>query len=281
MRLPLMRVSFALAACLVCGIAAADEPTPIIPSERIALFNGKDLDGLYTYLKDTKYEDPRKVFTVENGQLHISGDGLGAILTRKAYRNYHLVVEYKWGERTWGNRTKSTRDSGCLVHCVGDDGAYGGIWPHSIESQIIEGGMGDIILVRGNGPDGKPLPMSLTAEQTKDRDGERIWKKGAPKEAFESGRLNWWGRDPDWKDEIGFRGKEDIDNTLTEWTRMDVICDGGHIQIFIDGVLVNEGFDAVPSAGKILIQTELAELWVRRWDIYPLGKAPKFDAAKK
>jgi hypothetical protein len=167
------------------------------------------------------------------------------------------------------------------VHCVGADDGYGGTWPHSIESQIIEGGMGDIILVRGNGPDGKPLPMSLTAESTKDRDGEPIFKKGAPRQTFESGRLNWWGRDPDWKDEIGFRGKEDLDNTLTDWTRMEVICDGDHIQIFINGVLVNEGFNAIPSAGKILIQTELAELWVRRWEIYPLGKAPKFDASAK
>lgn len=261
--------------------ASADEPQPIVPGERVPLFNGKNLDGLYTWLKDTKYEDPRKVFTVENGMLHISGDGLGAVITKNAYKNYHLVVEFKWGERTWGNRTRATRDSGCLVHCVGPDGAYGGIWPHSIEAQIIEGGMGDFILVRGTGPDGKPMPMSMTAEQTKDRDGERIWKKGAPKETFESGRLNWWGRDPDWKDEIGFRGKHDIDNTLTDWTRMDVVCDGGHIQILVNGVLVNEGFDALPSTGKILIQTELAELWVRRWELYPLGKAPVFEAAKK
>jgi hypothetical protein len=278
MRFPLLVLALF---ALPCAIANADEPTPIVPKERIALFNGKNLDGLHTWLKDTKHEDPRKVFTVENGQLHISGDGLGAILTKNAYKNYHLVVEFKWGERTWHNRKNATRDSGCLVHCVGPDDGYSGTWPHSIEAQIIEGGVGDFILVRSNGPDGKPLPMSMTAEQTKDRDGERIFKKGAPKSAFESGRLNWWGRDVDWKDELGFRGKVDVDSPVGEWTRMDVICDGDHIQVLVNGVLVNEGSNVIPNAGKILIQTELAELWVRRWEIYPLGKAPAYDAAKK
>jgi len=258
------------------GTSADDDASePIAPRDGvIALFNGKDLDGLYTYLKDTRYEDPRRVFTVEDGMLHISGDGLGAVITRKAYKNYHLVVEFKWGERTWANRKNATRDSGCLIHCVGPDGAYGGIWPHSIEAQIIEGGTGDIILVRGTDPQGQPMPMSLSAEVAKDRDGETIWKKGNPRETFHSGRINWYGRDPDWKDVLGFRGAIDVESPVGEWTRMDVICDGGHIQIQVNGVLVNEGFDAEPSAGKILIQTELAEIWVRRWELYPLGKAP-------
>jgi len=269
----------ALSAALLlpaAGFSADDDASePVVPRDGvISLFNGKDLDGLYTYLKDTRYEDPRGVFTVEDGMLHISGDGLGAVITRKAYKNYHLVVEFKWGERTWANRKNSTRDSGCLVHCVGPDGAYGGIWPHSIEAQIIEGGTGDIILVRGTDPQGQPMPMSLSAEVAKDRDGETIWKKGNPRETFHSGRINWYGRDPDWKDVLGFRGEKDVESPVGEWTRMDVICDGGHIQIQVNGVLVNEGFDAEPSAGKILIQTELAEIWVRRWELYPLGKAP-------
>ncbi len=276
-------LSSTLALCAAMFTASArceegKEPNPIVPTDGvIKLFNGHNLDGLYTWLKDTKYEDPRKVFTVEDGMLHISGDGLGAVITKNAYKDYHLVVEFKWGERTWHNRKNSTRDSGCLVHCVGPDGAYGGIWPHSIEAQIIEGGTGDIILVRGTDPDGKPMPMSLTAEVTKDRDGETVWHKGGEKQTFHSGRINWYGRDPDWKDELGFRGKQDVESPVGQWTRMDVICHGGHIQIHVNGVPVNEGFDASPGAGKILIQTELAEIWVRRWELYPIGKAPAFE----
>ena len=39
---------------------------------------------------------------------------------------------------------------------------------------------------------------------------------------------------------------------------MDMICDGDHIQVFINGVLVNEGFDSYPTQGRLQLQTELA-----------------------
>ena len=38
---------------------------------------------------------------------------------------------------------------------------------------------------------------------------------------------------------------------------------------------VNEGFEANPSYGRLQMQTELAELFIRRWELWPLGKAPK------
>ena len=46
--------------------------------------------------------------------LHITGDGLGGLVTNKRYRDYHLVLEFKWGERTWHEREKAARDSGLL-----------------------------------------------------------------------------------------------------------------------------------------------------------------------
>ena len=51
---------------------------------------------LYTRLRDTKLEDQRKVFTVHDGLLHISGDGFGGVVTKDAYRDYHLILEFKW-----------------------------------------------------------------------------------------------------------------------------------------------------------------------------------------
>ncbi len=35
--------------------------------EPIFQFNGKDLTGFYTYLREHKYDDPAKVFTVHDG----------------------------------------------------------------------------------------------------------------------------------------------------------------------------------------------------------------------
>src|SRR6187549_2716711 len=62
------------------------------------LFNGKNLDGLYTFLNSKgKNNDPEKIFLVEDGLLHISGKEFGYIATNKTYKNFALVVEFKWG----------------------------------------------------------------------------------------------------------------------------------------------------------------------------------------
>lgn len=243
----------------------------------IKLFNGKNLDGLYVWNRGTEYEDPRKIFTVKDGMLHISGDGYGGLITKNNFRDYHMVIEFKWGEKTWGARKDRTRDSGILFHCHGPDGGYGKTWMASIEAQIIEGGVGDILVLTGKDPKtGATIPTSFTSTITKDRDGEKVWKKGGEEITLSSGRINWWGRDPDWADKIGFRGKEDVESPYGEWTRMDVICKGGDVTVKVNGVVVNGGTNAKPDHGKLLVQTEMAEMWVRKWDLYPLGKAPKY-----
>ncbi|GIS63257.1 MAG: hypothetical protein CM1200mP2_54820 [Planctomycetaceae bacterium] len=105
----------------------------ITPADGVLrLFNGRNLQGLSTWLRDSRNKDPRKVFTVHDGLLHISGNGFGYIRTNKDYRDYHLVVEFKWGPRTWGSRKDRSRDSGVLVHAAGPDGSGGGPgWPRS------------------------------------------------------------------------------------------------------------------------------------------------------
>src|SRR5438105_8432574 len=75
---------------VTCNLTAGEQkPQPVTPGERVKLFNGKDLTGLSTWLKDTRRADPRHVFSVTDGQLHISGDGFGYAATEKAYRDYH------------------------------------------------------------------------------------------------------------------------------------------------------------------------------------------------
>ena len=254
-----------------------DRSTAVAPDRVIRLFDGT-LDQFDKWLRDTKGEDPRKVFRVTDGLLHITGDGLGGLVTKESYRDYHVVLEFRWGDRTWKNRKTRTKDSGLLIHSIGPMGGYNGTWMHSIEVQMIEGGVGDFILVAGKDEKNRPLPISLTCETARDRDGEVIWKKGGKREVFglhNRRRINWFGRDPDWKDVLGFRGKNDVESPGKLWTRLDVICDGGHVEVFVNGKKVNEGFDAVPSFGKLQLQTELAELFVRKWELWPVGKGPK------
>jgi hypothetical protein len=277
---------FPLLTCLAWfPLATARCAEPIRPQDDVIRpFNGKSLDGLYTWLKDTKYEDPRQVFRVTDGMLHITGDGLGAVITNDEYRDYHQVLEFKWGPRTWGARKERTKDSGLLIHSVGPDGGYGGTWMPSIEVQMIEGGCGDFIMVAGNDKDGKPVPMSLTCETARDRDDEVIWKAGGQRETFDlknRRRINWYGRDPDWEDKLGFRGKQDVESPDGQWNRFDVICKGGHIQVFVNGTKVNEAFDSIPKAGRIQIQAELAEVFIRRWELWPLDKGPQPAPAKQ
>lgn len=241
----------------------------------IKLFNGRNFEGFYTWIKDLKYADWNKIFTVEDGMIHVSGDGYGGLITNHEYRDYHLVIEFKWGEKTWGTRVDRARDSGILLHCWGPDGGYSNTWMASIEAQIIEGGVGDILVLSGTDPiTGQVLPTSLTAEITKDRDGEKVWKKGGERITLSSGRINWYGRDEDWADKIGFRGKNDVESPLGEWTKLEVIADGGHLIYKVNGIVVNEAFEAKPSFGKILLQTEQAEMFVRRFELLPLGSQP-------
>jgi len=263
---------------LLLGPVSVSGAEPTRPTEIIRLFDGKTLGDCYTFLKDTKYEDPRRVFQVTDGMLHFTGDGLGSLITNKEYHDYHLVLEFKWGEKVFAPRTDRAKDSGLLIHSRGADGGYDGTWMPSIEVQIIEGGMGDYILVTGLDKDGGQAPISLTCETDRDRDKEVIWKSGGKRETFDlknRKRINWFGRDPDWADKLGFRGKDDIDHAQTEWTRFDVICDGGHVQNYVNGTLVNEAFEVVPNAGRIQLQVELAEIYFRRWALYPVGKGPK------
>jgi hypothetical protein len=235
----------------------------IAPQRVTALFNGKDLTGWYTWLRDSRYQDPRRVFTLTNGQIRISGEEWGGLTSRESFRDFHLIVEWRWGTKTWGTREKRARDSGILIHATGKDGAAGGTWLESIESQIIEGGTGDIILVGG---DSRP---SLTAT-VRERQGELYWDKQGQAVTRDRGRINWWGRSPAWKDELGFRGSQDIEKSPGQWNRHEIYAQGGRITYVLNGSIVNQAHNLSHRSGKIQIQSEGAELFVRKVELRPL-----------
>lgn len=263
--------------------AMGNDGAAICPKETIRLFNGKNLDGLYTWLKDSKYEDPRRVFSVESGMIHISGDGMGYVATKDRYKNYRLIVEYRWGDRTWSWRKTFAKDSGIIVHCAEPDGSYEGIFMGGIEAQIIEGGTGDFWVVPGKQASGNAIPLSLSVAGKESPNGKLTWAADSPHTTIcpkspNPINVNWFAKDPNWKETLGCRGSRDVESPGKQWTRLEVICDGGHIQYFVNDVLANEGFEAQPASGKILIQSELAEIYIRRFELLPLDtKANHFQ----
>jgi len=233
------------------------------------LFNGKNLKGWYTFIKDRgRNDDPKNVFTVQDGMIRVSGEEWGCITTKKEYENYKLVLEYKWGDETHGKRADRARDNGLLFHSKGEDGGYSGIWMHSIECNIIEGGTGDFIVV-GDGTDNFEITSPVAAEK---QGASYIFKEGGEPATINKGRINWFARDPDWKDVKGFRGAHDVEKPVGEWNRLECVLEGDNISIYLNGVLVNQAMNVKPSKGRIQLQSEGAEMFVRKLDIIPLKK---------
>jgi hypothetical protein len=231
------------------------------------LFNGKNLDGWYTFIQGRgRNNDPHKVFTVQNGLIRISGEEFGCITTNDEFENYKLLVEFKWGDSTYTPRVDNARDSGVLLHSIGEDGGSSGIWMHSIECQIIEGGTGDFIVV-GDGSKNFSLTCPVAPEQ---QDGSYVYQPSGNVITINEGRINWFGRDPEWKDVKGFRGAKDVEKPAGEWNQIECIVNGKEILIYLNGTLVNQAVDVQPQKGKIQIQSEGAEIFFKRIEIVSL-----------
>lgn len=279
------RFLLALASVAVAASSAHGSPLPddvIVPRETIVLFDGKtkkDLSAFYVWLPKFGRNDPDKVFTVVDQidgapAIRSSGQHWGGIVTHKNYANYKLVTEFRWGLVTWAPRANKTRDSGILLHCQGPDGNaakdFKSPWLRSVEYQIIEGGTGDIILVNGfNHGSTEVIAPRLMA---KVQPGKRDWDPAGVLTEFTKSRINWQYRDPAWKDELGFRGAKDVEKPVGEWNRIEAICSGGNVDYFLNGVKVMEGRDGSFTWGKLLFQSEGAEIYFRSIELHPLTK---------
>ena len=260
-------------------LPAQTSSSAITPSSVIKLFDGKSLANFDTWLVDHHETDPERVFTVVDQidgapAIRISGQVWGGLLTEQSYRDYRLIVEYRWGGVTWGERKTRTRDSGLLLHAQGRLGNTGkdfnGPWLRSIEFQIIEGGVGDILPVAGYNDQGEQLRPSVTVKSRKDRDGENVFDPNGEPRVYSSGRINWWGRSEDWADRLGFRGPQDVESPGLEWTRLEAVVEKGNLTYYVNGKLVNAGTESSWTEGKIMIQSEGAEIYFRRIDLEPI-----------
>jgi hypothetical protein len=238
---------------LLAGLLGAVQGTsqkPAIPRHKaaIVLFDGKNLSQFDTFLPSTGLDrDPTHVFTVEDGAVHVSGTEMGYFVTKKEYKNYYLRAEFKWGEGTFAPRAGQARDSGILYNIQGPDK----VWPRSVEFQINEGCTGDFWMTDGAALTGK--------------DGVRV--TGPDGKAAKIDRFNKGV----WKNIAGYRDPtNELEKPHGEWNVVELVNRDGHVWQYVNGKLANEGMDAFPTSGKILFQSEGAEVYFREIRLYPL-----------
>jgi hypothetical protein len=246
----------------------ASSAEPFAPKGRIALLEGEHAQKWESWLKESKRDDPQKVFVIKDGVLHVSGEGRGYVATPDEYRDYHLTLEYKWGEKR-SDTSKYVRNSGVLLHAVGEHG-NANPWMTSIEVQLAQGCEGDFIVIPGKDKAGKPFPATITSNTRLDTDKRTRWDPNGQKTVY-SGKQFWWSKhDPTYEELLDTRGRFDVASKLGEWTKVECICRGDRITIKINGQAVNECYDVKPSAGRILLQNEGYEVFFRGVVIEPV-----------
>ena len=282
----------ALIVLVGCAATGAAEPeVAIVPNEVIRLSGGSDLTGWTTWLVDTKQEDPRGVYSVRDGAIRLSGDGFGYLSTARAYKDYRLVVEVKWGTRNFRTRKGMARDSGIFLHAVGPEGnsndcgwgsrqrntgedVSGGAYKAAIECQVMEGGFGDVLLIQGRYADGRRIPVRATVRATRRQiAGDYANYQFNPKVdelTVTNAAVAWLNKDTAWRDVPGFRGQNDVESPHGQWTRVECVCDGDRVTVFVNGKRVNEASAVFPAAGKILLQCEGSEVFFRKIELHPL-----------
>jgi 3-keto-disaccharide hydrolase len=214
----------------------------------IVLFDGSAPANFDSFLESKGLNnDPEHVFKFEDGVIHVSGTEMGYLITKKDFADYYLRAEFKWGEATHAPREGMARDSGILYHVQGEQK----VWPTSLEYQICEGQTGDFYMTDG---------AALTGT-----DGKR--ETGPPHSAARIKRI---GEGP-WQNVTGYRDPNgEIEKPHGEWNVVEIVVKGDNVKHYLNGKLVNEGTKAYPASGKILIQSEGAEVYFRDIKLYPL-----------
>lgn len=143
--------------------------------------------------------------------------------------NGYLITEEEYEnyeltlEWRWGSKVHTGRNSGVFVHVTGPDQ----IWPKGVEAQLMAGRAGDFWLVGG---------FKLKIDDAR--------------------------RDPATPRHY-FHLKDGVEKPLGEWNHYRILCDGGLVRLTVNGVLQNEGTEAEATKGRILLQSEGAEIWFR------------------
>jgi len=215
---------------------------PITPTRVSALFDGRDLSGWTADVpeKDTNPQ-ARDSFIVRNGMLVSLGTPPGHLLTNSSYQNYRLEVEYRFPGKP-GN-------CGVLVHASRPRALYK-MFPQSIEVQMMHGDAGDFWCIQEN-------------IEVPDMEKRRPRKEGE----------KWGGSEGDARRILNLT--DGSEKPAGEWNTMVIEARDRGVQVWVNGDLVNDGFNCTADRGRIALQAEGAEVEFRRLDIGPLPPATK------
>lgn len=216
--------------------------------------------------------DPKNVFAFknENGEniLRVSGEIYGALTSKQEFENYHLKLEYKWGEKVWEPRLLRKRDSGILYHGHGSFTAFWNVWMASQEFQVQETDVGDYY----------GLVDVLIDIPSKKKEGEKQFNYTntstfKPYSALQRFPPNHCNKEFDNENEHG------------EWNTLELICFEGTSLHVVNGRVVmalynsryeNAAGQIVPlTKGRIQIQSEAAEVFYKKAQIKSIGRIPK------
>lgn len=214
--------------------------------------------------------DPLHVFSVEeeNGQpvLHVSGQILGGLSTKKEYQNYHLKFKFKWGEQKYAPRLNQKRDNGILYHATGPHGKFWNVWMRSHEMQIQEADMGDYFAIAG---------VVMNIKSKKLENNQFIYAPDGEFKTFvqDQGLIN------------RCRRSNDNEKAHGQWNELELICYEDKSLHIVNGkvvmalqnskIRIAEGDEPSLQRGKIQIQSEYAEAYYKGIQIQPIKSLPR------
>lgn len=256
-----------------------------------ALFNGKNLDGWVTYLakpnknvdikglprnEDGTYKkpigvnkDPAGVFSVvmedDKPAIRISGKVFGALTTEQTWKNFHLSLQFKWGNAKWPPREDAKRDSGILYYAFGEHGGADHSWMKSHEFQVQHGDVGDYWGVGGTA-------MDIPAQFSKP-DSNYVYSPDAQTVSFSEGLPA--GRHC-------IKGS-DHEKPTGQWNTLELYCYGGTAVHVVNGEIMmvlhhsrylHNGKYTPLTQGHLQLQSEGSEVFYRDIKITSIDRIP-------
>lgn len=209
-------------------------------AQTIKLFNGHDLKGWHTDVPAMDGDsDEKSPFIIRDGLLVSMGTPNGHLITDDSYQDYRIDVEYRFpGEP--GN-------CGVLVHASTPRALYG-MFPKSIEVQMQHKNAGDFWCIAED----------ISVANMEERRG--------PKSNW--GVTQGKGRRIE-------NLTDDSEKPLGEWNTMKIECLDRVIKVWVNGDLVNEGYDCTANSGQIALQAEGSEVEFRKVNLTPITELSK------